>query len=67
MGILIMGRQILWMIYQCNRVSEEAGALYSYEDLMAVEWHGDNKMEAFIQNWDMVLSGCGSDVDAKMK
>ena len=53
------------MIYQHNRVSEEAGALYNYEDLMTVQWQGDNKMETFIPNWDMVLEGCGDDVDLK--
>ena len=64
-GTLMKGRQILWMIYHSNRLDEEAGSLFSYEDLAAVEWLGDNKMETFLQNWDMVLEGCGEDVDPK--
>ena len=61
------GRQILWMIYHNNRVDEEAGSLYSLEDLGSVAWQGDNRMETFLQNWEMVLSGCGDDVDVKTK
>ena len=39
-GKMVKGRQILWMIYQQFRLSEEAGAMYDFSDIMAVRLKG---------------------------
>jgi hypothetical protein len=58
---LIKGRQILWIIYQEYRVSEEAGSLNDITDLMKVTMKKDfTKVEhlaRFLLNWETVLAG----------
>ena len=57
------------MIYDWNRVSEEAGALYDLTDLLKKCWLGDNKikMEQFRANWENVLCGCGAVIEEKAR
>ena len=66
-GSVTRGRQLLWLIYDYHRVSEEAGALYDISDLLKVEWLSDAKIETFISNWENVLSGCIQEVDESTK
>ena len=53
---VVRGRQVLLIFEQYFRTNEEAGALYSTEDLLKVVLHGNDLM-TFIQNWDSVIAG----------
>ena len=66
-GIVTRGRQLLWLVYDYHRVSEEAGALYDISDLLQIEWLSDAKIETFISNWENVLSGCIKEVEEDVK
>ena len=56
MGVMLKGRQALWMVYEYYRVNAEAGALFDLSDLLNVKLRGD-ALEAFMANWDYVLVG----------
>ena len=49
-GRLARGRQLLWVIYDWNRVSGECGSYYDLEDFMSVERLGDNTIEQLRAN-----------------
>ena len=55
-GRMLKGRQSLLIVYEHFTVSEEAGALYDFEDLMNVRFKGDNHLESFMNTWDTVLA-----------
>ena len=58
-GILVRGRQVLYMFDEYFRTSEEAGNLYQLEDLLKVARKGDNieDLKRFMNYWDRVLAG----------
>ena len=45
------------MIYTYYATDQQAGAVHALEDLLAVTFHGDQKLETFLNNWDSVLVG----------
>ena len=45
-----------------QRTNEDAGAVHDIRDLTKVLWKGDDKMRAFQNDFDAVLSGCKSSV-----
>ena len=55
-GVMLKGRQALWMVYEYYRVNAEAGALFDLSDLLNVKLRGD-ALETFMANWDYVLVG----------
>ena len=60
-GLLTKGRQLLYMVYEHFRATDEDGALYDLSDLIRIEWLGDDKIAQFEINWDLVISGCGDE------
>ena len=54
---MLGGRRALRLVYGYYRTSGEAGSLYDLEDLMAIFYSGDGKLEAFMNSWDQVLTG----------
>ena len=59
-GVMVKGRQLLYMIGEYYRANEEAGAMYDMADLMGVKIRGDN-LENFLNTWDMVVMGMRSE------
>ena len=53
------GRQVLFMFDQYFKTSEEAGNLYSLEDLLRVSRHGEGiiDLKRFLNAWDSVIAG----------
>ncbi len=51
------GRQALWIVYRHYDITEEAGVVYDFVDLMWLKWAGDDNMQLFLDHWTMVLSG----------
>ena len=49
-GKLARGRQLMWMVRDYHRMSEEEGSLYDLSDLMEVKYQGDAKLETFKNN-----------------
>ena len=62
---LVRGRQALWVIYDANKTAEDSGAIYDINDLIAVVWLGDAKLQQFLLNWDAVIIGCNGDIPDK--
>ena len=57
---LVGGRQLLRMVFDHYKISEELGTLFDINDLMAVSFKGDQKMEQFLNSWDSMLAGMKS-------
>ena len=55
-GKMLMGRQMLFMVYAYFSVSADAGSLYSITDLMSVRLN-DDRIENFLNSWNHVLAG----------
>ena len=55
-GHAVRGRQVLLMFAQLFKTYEEAGSLYSVEDLLKVRLNRDD-LSTFIHNWDSVVAG----------
>ena len=58
-GKATRGRQVLFMLDQYFKTSEEAGNLYSLEDLLRVSRHGEGiiDLKRFLNAWDSVIAG----------
>ena len=56
-GRALKGRQALLIVYRYYNIDEDLGVAYATVDLMNVTWKGDPKMEAFLNDWTMVLGG----------
>ena len=58
-GKAMRGRQVLFMFDQYFKTSEEAGNLYSLEDLLRVSRHGEGiiDLKRFLNAWDSVIAG----------
>eukprot|EP00439_Symbiodinium_sp_Y106_P048859 s4496_g6.t1 len=52
----VRGRQVLLMFEHYLKTNEEAGSLYSVEDLLKVPLSGDD-LRTFIHNWESVIAG----------
>ena len=55
-GRAVRGRQVLLMFEHYFKTNEEAGSLYSVEDLLKVQLSGDD-LATFIHNWESVIAG----------
>ena len=55
-GHAVRGRQVLLMFEQFFKTNEEAGSLYSVEDLLKVTLNSDD-LSTFIHNWESVIAG----------
>ena len=55
-GHAVRGRQVLLMFEQFFKTNEEAGSLYSVEDLLKVALNSDD-LSTFIHNWESVIAG----------
>ena len=51
----VRGRQVLLMFEHYFKTNEEAGSLYSIEDLLKVQLCGDD-LSTFIHNWESVIA-----------
>ena len=56
-GRALKGRQALLIVYRFYNIDEDLGVAYATVDLMNVTWKGDAKIEAFLNDWTMVLGG----------
>ena len=58
-GKAMRGRQVLFMFDQYFKTSEEAGNLYSVEDLLRVSRHGEGiiDLKRFLNAWESVIAG----------
>ena len=52
----VRGRQVLLMFEHYFKTNEEAGSLYSIEDLLKVQLCGDD-LNTFTHNWESVIAG----------
>ena len=52
----VRGRQVLLMFEHYFKTNEEAGSLYSIEDLLKVQLCGDD-LSTLIHNWESVIAG----------
>ena len=55
-GILVRGRQVLWLVYDHYRINDELGLIYDFRDLNSVKMRGDS-LESFLNSWENVLLG----------
>ena len=55
-GHAVRGRQVLLMFEQFFKTNEDAGSLYSVEDLLKVTLNSDD-LSTFIHNWESVIAG----------
>ena len=51
---MINGRQIYWLMLQAFQISEQEGALYEIEDLLAAQLKGDS-LRGFLTDWETTL------------
>jgi hypothetical protein len=65
-GLMLRGRQALFIIYEHFKTAEKAGALFELTDLMAIKRHGSN-LQAFITSWDTVLAGMKNEPTVETK
>ena len=52
---MLRGRQMVWLALQWNKLNDEAGAYYSFTDLMKVKLSGNN-LQAFMILWDTTIA-----------
>ena len=56
LGKMVNGRQIAFKLYEYFQTTETAGAILSFQDLLAVTLVGNNLVK-FVNEWETVLSG----------
>ena len=54
---MMKGRQALWIIYEHLRTSDEAGAIYDLQDLIAAKLKDDDRVEDFLLSWGQGVAG----------
>ena len=59
-NVLLRGRQILLMIYQHYQLGETQGALLGLKHINAVRFRSEAHLEAFKNDWEMVLTNMKS-------
>ena len=62
-GVLISGRQVLWMVYDHFRTNKRLGLVYTITDLAKVEWLGDEKLAQFRNNWEDRVCSMATEID----
>ena len=62
----VRGRQVLLLFEHYFKTNEEAGSLYSIEDLLKVPLCGDD-LSTFIHNWESVIAGRNLEVYDRAK
>ena len=55
-GTFISGRQKLRMIYEQFELDKAKGQLYDMRNLNALEYPGDDRLEAFLDTWDEIVN-----------
>lgn len=55
-GILVRGRQVLWMINENFRTSSTTDSYYDILDLAELQYPGDAKMTTFLYLWDICIN-----------
>ena len=55
-GMLLKGRQILWLVYQHYKTSEVEGDMLDMQDLLAVRMVSED-LRKFLNDWEMTLAG----------
>ena len=56
-GVMITGRQLLYIIYGQFALDQDRGTLYSFSQLMSITFPGDDKLELFLTVWDETVEG----------
>ncbi len=64
---MVGGRQLLHIVYNHYKISDEIGLVYNFSDLMAVKLRGDNALEGFLLSWDSVLDGMSEEPSVMVK
>ena len=52
---MLTGRQVAWMLYDYFRTDDHMSLMYSYNELNAMKWHGDDRMEEYLIEWDFII------------
>ena len=52
----LKGRQLLWLIYQYYSVGEATDKIHKFNDLLAVQWKGDDNIVGFLDKWFEVFT-----------
>ena len=52
---VVLGRQLLWLILNSFRTPDHMGLVYSYDNLMSMEWYGDSSLEQFKSSWHRMV------------
>ena len=47
-GKLLTGRQVAWMLYDYFRTDDHMSLMYTCNELHAMNWHGDERMEEYL-------------------
>ena len=53
-GLILIGRQITWMLCEYFKVSEHDGAMLDWDELLSVELKRDN-LQQFLFDWESTL------------
>ena len=64
---MVGGRQLLHIVFNHYKISDEIGLVYNFSDLMAVKLRGDNALAGFLLSWDSVLDGISEEPSVIVK
>jgi len=64
-GLMLTGRQILFLLYHHYRTTEADGEMLDLQDLMAVRLANDD-LRKFLNDWEMTLTGMKAAPDMKL-
>ena len=58
----LLGRQVIWFVYEHYKTSQSEGAILDFTDLMAVK-HDYKNLRGFLGAWESCLQGMASEPD----
>ena len=61
---IVLGRQLVWLILNSFKTADHMSLVYSYDNLMSMEWYGDNNIEEFLTSWHRMVDNLA--VEPKM-
>jgi hypothetical protein len=66
-GKILMGRQLVWLMYNFLRINPDMNTVYGIQDLSVVTYNGDQEAHFFLRNWDHVIRFQRTPLDDKTK
>eukprot|EP00969_Alexandrium_andersonii_P237968 10503478-Alexandrium_andersonii.AAC.1 len=62
----LRGREVVWMVFDYFKTHKSLQTYYSYQDLIALKWKGDEKLEEFYREWLHLVANIREKMDPRM-